>query len=133
LREELPVLHLRVRRAAVELGVPVVEIAPRATGLTREASAVLRHLPGEAASIAHALARALAGDGTASGDGQIERAVAALDGREGDLVVVLGRQSLAESHEAVVAAAAAFAALPGVKFLSSLRRANVHGALDMGL
>ena len=133
LQEELPVLHLRVRRAAVELGVPVVEIAPRATSLTREASAVLRHAPGESAAIASAFARALAGDGTASGDGQIERAVAALDGREGDLVVVLGRQSLAESPDAVVAAAAALAVLPDVTFLSSLRRANVHGALDMGL
>ena len=49
LKEELPVLHLRVRRAAVDLDVPVVEIAPRATGLTREASAVLRHAPGEVA------------------------------------------------------------------------------------
>ncbi len=77
--------------------------------------------------------RALAGDGTASGDGQIERAVAALDGREGDLIVVLGRQSLAESANAVVAAAAALAGLPDVKFLSALRRGNVHGALDMGL
>ena len=28
LKEELPVLHLRVRRAAVDLQVPVVEIAP---------------------------------------------------------------------------------------------------------
>jgi NADH-quinone oxidoreductase subunit G len=133
LKEELPVLHLRVRRAAVELGVPLVEIAPRATGLTREAAAVLRHAPGEAAAIGQAFARALAGDGTASGDGQIERAVAALDGREGDLVVVLGRQSLAESADSVVAAAAALAQVPGVKFLSALRRGNVHGALDMGL
>jgi NADH-quinone oxidoreductase subunit G len=132
-KEELPVLHLRLRRAAVDLGVPVVEIAPRATGLTREAAAVLRHAPGEAAAIAQSFARALAGDGTASGDGQIERAVAALDGREGDLVVVLGRQSLAEPPDAVVAGAAALAGLPGVKFLSALRRANVHGALDMGL
>jgi NADH-quinone oxidoreductase subunit G len=133
LQEELPVLHLRVRRAAVELGVPVVEIAPRASGLTREAAAVLRHAPGESGGIAQSLARALSGDGTASGDGQIERAVAALDGREGDLVVVLGRQSLAESPDAVVAAAAALAALPDLKFLSALRRSNVHGALDMGL
>jgi NADH-quinone oxidoreductase subunit G len=133
LKEELPVLHLRVRSAAVDRQVPVVEIAPRATGLTKEASAVLRHAPGEAATIAAQLARALAGDGTASGDGQIERAVAALDGRDGDIVVVLGRQSLAESADAVVAAAAALAGVPGVKFLSALRRGNVHGALDMGL
>jgi NADH-quinone oxidoreductase subunit G len=133
LREELPVLHLRVRRAAVELGVPVIEIAPRATGLTRDVTAVLRHAPGEAGAMAEQFARALAGDGTASGSGSIEKAVSALDGRDGDVVVVLGRQSLAESPESVVQAAAALAAVPGVKFLSALRRGNVRGALDLGL
>ena len=66
--EELPVLHLRVRRAAVDLGVPVIEIAPRATGLTRDVTAVLRHAPGEAGAMAEQFARALAGDGTASGE-----------------------------------------------------------------
>jgi NADH-quinone oxidoreductase subunit G len=133
LREELPVLHLRVRRAAVELGVPVIEIAPRATGLTRDVTAVLRHAPGEAGAMAVQFARALAGDGTASGSGSIEKAVSALDGRDGDIVVILGRQSLGESPDSVVQAAAALAAVPGVKFLSALRRANVRGALDLGL
>ncbi len=80
-----------------------------------------------------AVRRAVAGDGTASGDGQIERATGALDGREGDIVVILGRQSVAESADAVVQAAAALAALPGAKFLSALRRGNVRGALDLGL
>ncbi|MET0275542.1 MAG: NADH-quinone oxidoreductase subunit NuoG [Acidimicrobiia bacterium] len=133
LKEELPVLALRVRLAAVELGVPLIEIAAGATGLTRDAHAVLRHAPGDEGSIAQSLARALSGNGTASGDGQIERAVDALDGRDGDLVVVLGRPSLAESPAAVVQAAAALAGVPGVKFLSALRRGNVHGALDLGL
>ena len=133
LKEELPVLALRVRAAAVDLGVPLIEIAAGATGLTRDAHAVLRHAPGEAGAIAQALARALSGDGTASGDGQIERAVEALDGRDGDIVVVLGRTSLAESPASVVQAAAALAGVPGVKFLSALRRGNVHGALDLGL
>ncbi|MFI5045804.1 MAG: NADH-quinone oxidoreductase subunit NuoG [Acidimicrobiia bacterium] len=133
LKEELPVLALRVRRAATDLDVPLVEIASHATGLTRDATAVLRHAPGEVGAMVQALVRALAGDGTASGDGQVERAVEALDGRTGDLVVVLGRSSLAESPTSVVQAAAALAALPGVKFLSALRRGNVHGALDAGL
>ena len=133
LKDELPVLYLRVRRAAVDLGVPVIEIAPRASGLTRYASAVLRHAPGDAGTIARQFARAVAGDGTASGDGQVERATAALDGREGDIVVILGRQSVAESADAVVQAAAALAGLPDTRFLSALRRGNVHGALDLGL
>ena len=63
--------------------------------------------------MAEQFARALAGDGTASGTGSIEKAVSALDGRDGDVVVVLGRQSLAESPDSVVQAAAALAALPG--------------------
>jgi NADH-quinone oxidoreductase subunit G len=133
LREELPVLHLRVRRAAVELGVPVIELAPRATGLTRDVTAVLRHAPGEVGAMAEQFARAVAGDGTASGSGSIEKAVSALDGRDGDLVVVLGRQSLAESPASVVQAAAALAALPGAKFLVALRRGNVRGAIELGL
>ncbi|HUR05411.1 MAG TPA: molybdopterin-dependent oxidoreductase, partial [Nonomuraea sp.] len=52
----------------------------------------------------------------------------------GDIVVVLGRPSLAESGESVAAAAAVLAAaIPGARFLPALRRANVHGALDLGL
>ena len=133
LKDELPVLYLRVRRAAVDLGVPVIEISPRASGLTKYTSAVLRHAPGEAGSIARQFARALAGDGTASSDGQLERATGALDGREGDIVVILGRQSVAESADAVVQAAAALAELPDARFLSALRRGNVRGALDLGL
>jgi predicted molibdopterin-dependent oxidoreductase YjgC len=49
------------------------------------------------------------------------------------VVVILGRPSLAESEEQVAAAARSLADLPRVAFLSSLRRANVHGALDLGL
>ncbi|HLM18376.1 MAG TPA: molybdopterin-dependent oxidoreductase, partial [Acidimicrobiia bacterium] len=109
------------------------ELAPRATGLTRDVTAVLRHAPGEAGAMAEQFARALAGDGTASGSGSIEKAVSALDGREGDLVVIVGRQSLAESPASVVQATAALAAVPNVKFLSALRRGNVRGALELGL
>jgi predicted molibdopterin-dependent oxidoreductase YjgC len=48
-------------------------------------------------------------------------------------VVVLGRPSLAESATSIAEAAGTLAQLPGVTFLSALRRGNVHGALDMGL
>ena len=134
LKEELPVLHLRVRRAAVDLGVPVVEIAPHATGLTREA---IRGVASRAGRGRRRSPRSwpVRSPATAPRRATVRSssAVAALDGRDGDLVVVLGRQSLAESPDAVVAAAAALAGLPDVKFLSALRRGNVHGALDMGL
>ncbi|MGH9031682.1 MAG: NADH-quinone oxidoreductase subunit NuoG [Acidimicrobiia bacterium] len=118
LKEELPVLYLRVRRAAHELGVPLVDVAARDHGLTEYASTVIRHLPGEVGAVA----------------GEVVDKVRDLAaGRDGDVVVVLGRPSLAEPPGAVVQAAAALAELPGVRFLSALRRGNVHGALDLGL
>src|SRR4029077_17910360 len=46
---------------------------------------------------------------------------------------VLGRPSLAESQESIAAAAAVLAGVPGVRFLSALRRGDVSGAPDMGL
>ena len=52
----------------------------------------------------------------------------------GPVTVILGRPSVGESADGVVAAANAIhAAHPEVRFLSALRRGNVHGALDMGL
>ncbi|MGH9186552.1 MAG: molybdopterin oxidoreductase family protein, partial [Acidimicrobiales bacterium] len=47
---------------------------------------------------------------------------------------VLGRPSIAERPEPIVEAAALLlGARPDVRFLSALRRGNVHGAVDMGL
>ena len=83
--------------------------------------------------MAEQLARALETAATASSNGSIEKAVSALDGREGDLIVIVGRQSLAESPASVVQAIAALAALPDTKFISALRRGNVRGALELGL
>ena len=50
------------------------------------------------------------------------------------VVIVIGRPSLAESADQIAAAAAVFAAAwPDARFLPALRRANVHGAIDLGL
>src|SRR5438445_7230754 len=38
LKEELPVLYLRLRTAAVERGLPLIELTPEGTGLTRYAA-----------------------------------------------------------------------------------------------
>jgi NADH-quinone oxidoreductase subunit G len=116
IREELPVLFLRLRRAALELGVPIIDLAPVDHGLSPLAKEVVRTVPGEPVGAAglDAIARAR-------------------EGRDGPVVVVLGRPSLAESPAAVVRSAAALAQLPDVRFLSALRRSNVHGALDAGL
>jgi len=138
LKEELPVLYLRLREAVVDRGVPLVELVPAATGLTRHAAVSLKHRPGEAAAVARALAGAIAGARvSAEGAGgvpgaEIVRAAEVL-GREG-VVVVLGRPSLAEPASSTVDAAGVLAqGLAGVRFLPVLRRANVRGALDMGL
>ncbi len=118
LKEELPVLFLRVRRAAEELGVPLVDVAARDHGLTRHAKIVIRHAPGGVGGLR---------------DEVVDKVRDLVSGREGPVVVVLGRPSLAEPPDATVHAAAALAALPDVRFLSALRRGNVHGALDLGL
>ncbi len=52
LKEELPVLYLRLREAVVDKGVPLVELVPAGTGLTRHAAVSLKHRPGEAAAVA---------------------------------------------------------------------------------
>jgi NADH-quinone oxidoreductase subunit G len=110
LKEELAVTYLRVKRATVDLKVPLIEISPVGTGLTRYAARVVP---------------------------DVDAAIAVLKEQEGDerpVVVILGRPSLAEPADTVVAAAAALLRqVPGVRFLSALRRSNVHGGLDLGL
>ncbi|MCU1485897.1 MAG: nuoG [Actinomycetia bacterium] len=116
IKEELPVLYLRLRGATIDKGVKVLEVGPVSTGMTRYAAASIRAVPGD-------LASALADP----------QAKALLDGAA-KVVCILGRPSVAESADGVVdAAAALLAAVPGATFLSGLSRANVHGALDMGL
>jgi NADH-quinone oxidoreductase subunit G len=116
LEEELPVLHLRVRRAVTTLGVPLVDLAPVAHGLSKHATVVSRTVPGEPlpSDVRDQLAQVR-------------------EGRDGPVIVILGRANLAQSSDAVVGAAAELARVRDVRFLSALRRANVHGALDAGL
>src|SRR6476660_3322378 len=93
-KEELPVLYLRARRAAVELGVPLIDIAPTATGLTPYAAASIRYAPGEQGAVVADLAAALSGGGAT---GPAATAADAVSGRDGDIVVIAGRGNLAES------------------------------------
>jgi NADH-quinone oxidoreductase subunit G len=115
LEEEVPVLALRVRRAVVQLGVPLVDCAPLEHKLSPHARVVARPLPGEGLP-AHVV-------------GEINDV---REGRDGPVVVIVGRGNLAASADATVAAAARLAG-PNTRFLSALRRSNVHGALDAGL
>jgi len=135
LKEELPVLYLRLRAAAVDKKVPIVELTPRRTGMSRYCSSTLVYRPGEVAALVRALLAG--GDSGSSGDTAGVPAVAIAEARHllaDGAVLVLGRPSLAESAASVSAAAAALAGgVPGLRVLPALRRANVLGALDMGL
>jgi NADH-quinone oxidoreductase subunit G len=115
LEEELPVLALRVRQAVVHRGVPLVDCAPTEHKLSQHATVVARALPGEPIG-SHVR-------------GQIDDA---REGRDGPVVVIVGRANLAAGPGAVVASAARLTG-PNTRFLSALRRGNVHGALDAGL
>ena len=133
LKEELPVLFLRLRHAVTVDGVKVVELAPQRSSVSALASASLLHRPGAAGEIVAAL---LAGGGDREVGGIEPEALAAAAQllAAGPVTVILGRPSVGESADGTIAAANAIhAAHPGVRFLSALRRGNVHGALDMGL
>jgi len=125
LKEELPVLYLRVRDAVEKRGLRVVELSPTATSMTPLAAASLRYRPGEQAALAASL---VSGDAPPAGIGA--------DWFSGgtDIVVLVGRPSVAESSSATEAAAAAVAgARPDARFLVATRRGNVRGAIDMGM
>jgi NADH-quinone oxidoreductase subunit G len=132
LKEELPVLYLRLRQAVVEGGTRLVELSPMESGMTPYASVSLRYRPGEAAQLVRSL---LGGEAGLEGEHRPagHRQAAELLGR-GSLVCVLGRPSLAEPAAGTLEAAGELLeALPATTFLPALRRANVMGALDMGL
>ncbi|HEX4867221.1 MAG TPA: NADH-quinone oxidoreductase subunit NuoG [Acidimicrobiales bacterium] len=132
LKEELPVLFLRLRHAVTHDKVAVVELAPRRSAVSDLATTTLLHRPGAEGEVVAAL---LAGGGREAGGIEPDALAAAAALLErGPVTVVLGRSNLADTGAGVVAAAAAIhEAHPEVRFLSALRRGNVHGALDMGL
>jgi NADH-quinone oxidoreductase subunit G len=135
-REELPVLFLRLREAVLDGGAALVELVTRSGSLTPYATASLPYRPGEAASVVQALVAG--GDRPSSIDEPAWTAAAEAvrgGGTDGSgVVVIVGRPSLAEDGALVAEAAAALAqAWPSARFLPALRRGNVMGAIDMGL
>ncbi len=135
IKEELPVLYLRLRAAATR-NTQLVEVGPVATGLRPYAKHVVQCLGGEAVLASKSLI-----DPTAPNSANPnlvtegpEREALTERLTNGSVVVVIGRGSLAESEESICAAAQLLAQqLPHAKFLPVLRRANVRGALAMGL
>ena len=144
LREDVPVAFLRLRGAATSKKVPLIDAGPAVGSLSPVSSVRLHARPGDALAIAQALSGDDAAatlllshpEGPAFSRDDLRRAqnlLESTDAGEG-IVVVLGRSSVAESPSITEAAARHLArTFPKARFLPVLRRANVIGALDMGL
>ena len=118
LKEELPVLYLRVRDVAQKRKSKVVEITSRPTGLTPSAWKSVLVEPGKIASTI-----------SAGLDPVIVKQIAS-----GSVSVIVGRMNLAESAESTVLALAEILHVaPQAKVLPVLRRGNVRGAITSGL
>lgn len=119
IKEELPVLYLRLRDAATKHGVRIIEVSTHATGMTPYAWKSVRYEPGHAAD---AVRKVLA-------DSEIAQQIAS-----GSVTVIAGRANLAENAEHTMAAVdALMSQVSGAKLLPVLRRGNVRGALSLGL
>jgi NADH-quinone oxidoreductase subunit G len=132
IKDELPVLFLRLRAAAVDHHVPVIECSAVSTGVTPIATVRLAYTPGEEP----ALAAALVGSKDPSGEEvagasvvDVQRARALLGANP---VVIIGRTTLGVDASYVADAALRLAS-SGARFLIGLRRGNIVGALDAGL
>ena len=122
LKEDLPVLYLRVRRAAMELGATLIVAHPAPTGLDHCADHVLRYRPGDGAGL---LAR------LTGGDEELAPVRAAL--AEGPVVAIVGRTGMTEEPDLANAVAAFAAELPDARVLPVAHRGNLFGAIDMGM
>jgi NADH-quinone oxidoreductase subunit G len=120
LKEELPVLYLRVRHAAQE-GAKLIVVHPRGTGLDDVATHKITYAPGQGPEI---LAR------LRQGSGDLAPIAAALG--DGPVVALLGRAGYTEDA-ALVEAVATYAWTLDATIMPLARRSNVYGALDMGL
>lgn len=133
LREELPVVFLRLREGLAKGRSSLIEFATGPNPLRPLAAASLTTRPGEAHLVAQALATGVASPDLALG-AALDGARALLGETGEGVVVVAGRPNLAEDAAVVEAALRTLAAaFPAARFLPALRRANVRGALDMGL
>jgi NADH-quinone oxidoreductase subunit G len=119
LKEELPVLYLRLRDAAQKRRSRIIEFVQKRSGLSAHAWKTIEY---QAGNITQAVA-------AAGADHEISSQLA-----KGPVVIVAGRANLAEHPREVgngVVAALQIAA--GAKVLPALRRGNVVGAIEMGL
>ena len=132
LKEEYGTLFIRLRDAAKNQGVNIVELSPMKTALSGDAVASLHPLPGEIGNVVEAL---VTGDipreiGGVSGE-EISQAHKYL--KDTNVYVVVSRSSMAQSEVPIIEALTSFQELDNCRFLPLVRRANTMGALDMGM
>ena len=119
IKEELPVLYLRLRDAVQKKRIRLIEISSHETGLTKYAWKSIRAESGTAAAAVPAL---------------LAQADIATQLASGPVVVVAGRPNLAESASHTMDALTAVLSIaPAASVLPVLRRGNVRGALSLGL
>ena len=119
LKEELPILYIRLRDAIQKKGTRIIEVSPTETGITQMAWRSVRCEAGTASSVMASLLL----------DTEVGAQLAS-----GPVVVVAGRGNLAESPTHTMnAVSAVLAHTPTATVLPVLRRGNVRGALTVGL
>ena len=119
LKEELPVLHIRLRDAAMKKRIRIIEVSATESGLT---------------PLAWRSVRAESGTTAATMQSLLSDTAVAAQLASGPVVVVAGRGNLAESASHVMAAVdAVVSASSSATVLPALRRGNVRGALSVGL
>jgi NADH-quinone oxidoreductase subunit G len=119
LKEELPVLYIRLRDAVQKKGVRIIEVSPTETGITQLAWRSVRTEAGTTAAAVTAL---------------LSHADVVAQLASGPVVVVAGRGNLAESASHTMNAVNAVVThTASAKVLPVLRRGNVRGALTVGL
>ena len=119
LKEELPVLYLRLRDAAQKRRSRIIEFAQKGSGLSPYAWKPIEY---QAGNITEAVRSAGKNPVIAT---QIEK---------GNVVIVAGRANLAEHPlEVGNGVVAALQLAQGAKVLPALRRGNIVGAIEMGL
>ena len=121
LKETLPVLYLKVRKAVLG-GATLVVAHPASTGLDSIADHVVRYRAGSGQDTLRKLA---------TGDGDLADVHAAL--KNGPVVTLFGRASITEHPELSESVAAFARTLDGPGLIPLLARGNTFGALDMGL
>lgn len=121
LKEALPVLYLRVRKA-VKGGARLIVVSPWSTGLDSIAAHVIRYRAGSGPEVLRKLTN---GDDVYS---DINETLVS-----GSVVALVGRTSIVENPDLSEAVAAFVLTHEHASVLPLLTRANVFGALDMGL